>query len=65
MRGGKLFQFFKFLFRHRQGFVCQIIQKVHHLLSGFGHFGGNGTLGVIMKTQQLRQLVTQAQDLFH
>ena len=62
---GKGLQFGKFTFSLRLGFDRQIVEERQHLIRRLRHFGGQRIMRVRLKTQQLRQLVTQLQNFVH
>ena len=47
------------------GLGRQLVQERQHLVDTPGHLGGQGTLGVVIKTQQLGQRMTPLEDLCH
>ncbi len=65
LRLGESAQLGQLFFTLRTSAFCQIGQEIQHLLRVFRHFGGERFMGVVFKTQQFRQFMTQREDLFH
>ena len=63
--GGKVAQFGQLTLGLRTRARGQVVQKTHHLVGAACHLGGQRAFGVVGETQQLRQFVTQRQDLLH
>ena len=62
---GESTQLSQLFFALRTRAFCQVGQEIEDLLRIFSHFGGQRFKGVAVKAQQLRQLVTQREDLRH
>ncbi len=62
---GKRFQVSKFLLGHGFGLGRQLVQEIQNLVHAAGHLGGQGALGVIVETQQLRHGMAALENFRH
>ncbi len=63
--GGIRLELLEVLSGERFAALGQITQEAQHLIAGLGHLGRQAQLGKVRIAQQLRQLLTQIENLLH
>ncbi|RMV85575.1 Hexapeptide repeat-containing transferase, partial [Pseudomonas amygdali pv. tabaci] len=63
--GGVGLELLQVLGRERLAALGQVTQETQHLIAGLGHLGCQAQLGKVRIAKQLRQFLTQVEDLLH